>query len=66
MSSTGLLKTQPVPGAVVTNMPQTNDDWSAITRLAVVSVTSQRTMGGLLLGGFVIYTWFILSFVVYL
>nr|CAG4644576.1 EOG090X01A3 [Leptodora kindtii] len=47
---------RPMPGAVVTNMPQTNDDWSAISRLAVVSVTSQGTMGGLLLGGFMMKT----------
>lgn len=38
------------PGQLI---PQSNDDWSFISRLAIASVTSQGTMGGLLVGGFV-------------
>ena len=35
-------------------MPQgANEDWSIISRLAIASVTSQGTMGGLLVAGFV-------------
>jgi len=33
-------------------LPQSSDDWSVLSRLAVASITSQGTMGGLLVGGF--------------
>lgn len=34
-------------------LPQSSEDWSIMSRLAVASITSQGTMGGLLVGGFV-------------
>nr|CAG4641468.1 EOG090X01A3 [Eurycercus lamellatus] len=37
-------------------LPQSSDDWSIMTRLAIASVTSQGTMGGLLVGGFLLKT----------
>lgn len=37
-------------------LPQTSDDWSILSRLAVASITSQGTMGGLLVGGFLMKT----------
>nr|CAG4648497.1 EOG090X01A3 [Polyphemus pediculus] len=37
-------------------IPQTSEDWSIISRLAIASVTSQGTMGGLLVGGFLMKT----------
>lgn len=33
--------------------PQRSDDWSLATKIAVASVTSQGTMGGLIVAGFV-------------
>ncbi|CAL8148072.1 unnamed protein product [Orchesella dallaii] len=33
-----------------------NDDWSIVSRIAVASITSQGTMGGLLLAGFLMKT----------
>jgi len=58
---------EPVPRPIVVNqsvgsttsmqlMPQTSDDWSMISRLAIASLSSQGTMGGLLLGGFLMKT----------
>lgn len=42
------------PGHLV---PQgTNEDWSIISRLAIASITSQGTMGGLLVAGFLMKT----------
>nr|CAG4650746.1 EOG090X01A3 [Simocephalus serrulatus]SVE94079.1 EOG090X01A3 [Simocephalus serrulatus] len=37
-------------------IPQTNEDWSLLSRLAIASVTSQGTMGGLLVAGFLMKT----------
>lgn len=34
-------------------MPQASEDWSILSRVAIASVTSQGTMGGLLVAGFV-------------
>lgn len=34
-------------------IPQANEDWSFLSRIAIASVTSQGTMGGLLAAGFV-------------
>lgn len=36
-----------------TGFPSRNDDWSLATRIAVASITSQGTMGGLIVAGFV-------------
>jgi hypothetical protein len=38
------------PGQLI---PQANEDWSMLSRIAIASVTSQGTMGGLLVAGFV-------------
>jgi len=38
------------PGQLI---PQANEDWSVLSRIAIASVTSQGTMGGLLVAGFV-------------
>jgi len=40
-------------GSTSVMIPQTSDDWSILSRLAIASITSQGTMGGLLVGGFV-------------
>nr|CAG4646047.1 EOG090X01A3 [Macrothrix elegans] len=37
-------------------VPQSNEDWSILSRIAIASVTSQGTMGGLLVGGFLMKT----------
>nr|CAG4647674.1 EOG090X01A3 [Moina brachiata]SVE92854.1 EOG090X01A3 [Moina brachiata] len=37
-------------------VPQGNDDWSVLSRIAIASITSQGTMGGLLLAGFMMKT----------
>ena len=38
------------------NFQQRSDDWSLATRIAVASVTSQGTMGGLIVAGFMLKT----------
>ncbi|XP_063975300.1 transmembrane GTPase Marf isoform X1 [Diachasmimorpha longicaudata] len=38
------------------NFPSGNDDWSLATRIAVASITSQGTMGGLIVAGFMLKT----------
>ncbi|KYM77203.1 Transmembrane GTPase Marf [Atta colombica] len=38
------------------NFPTRSDDWSLATRIAVASVTSQGTMGGLIVAGFMLKT----------
>ncbi|XP_012221141.1 transmembrane GTPase Marf isoform X2 [Linepithema humile] len=38
------------------NFPSRSDDWSLATRIAVASVTSQGTMGGLIIAGFMLKT----------
>ncbi|TGZ51170.1 Transmembrane GTPase Marf [Temnothorax longispinosus] len=38
------------------NFPARSDDWSLATRIAVASVTSQGTMGGLIVAGFMLKT----------
>lgn len=35
------------------NFPSRADDWPLISRIAIASVTSQGTMGGLIIAGFV-------------
>lgn len=37
-------------------LPSRNDDWSLATRVAIASITSQGTMGGLLVAGFMLKT----------
>jgi len=44
------------------NFPTRSDDWSLATRIAVASVTSQGTMGGLIVAGFVCIILFIIYF----
>ncbi|XP_043269906.1 transmembrane GTPase Marf isoform X1 [Venturia canescens] len=36
--------------------PTRNDDWSLATRIAIASITSQGTMGGLIIAGFMLKT----------
>ncbi|XP_029677132.1 transmembrane GTPase Marf isoform X1 [Formica exsecta] len=38
------------------NFPSRSDDWSLISRIAIASVTSQGTMGGLIIAGFMLKT----------
>ncbi|XP_015119812.1 transmembrane GTPase Marf isoform X2 [Diachasma alloeum] len=38
------------------SFPPRNDDWSLATRIAVASITSQGTMGGLIVAGFMLKT----------
>lgn len=38
------------------NFPTRNDDWSLATRIAIASITSQGTMGGLIVAGFMFKT----------
>lgn len=38
------------------NFPQRSDDWSFATRIAIASITSQGTMGGLIVAGFMLKT----------
>ncbi|XP_034949592.1 transmembrane GTPase Marf isoform X2 [Chelonus insularis] len=38
------------------NFPSRNDDWSLATRIAIASITSQGTMGGLIVAGFMLKT----------
>ncbi|XP_012270307.1 transmembrane GTPase Marf [Orussus abietinus] len=40
----------------VVGFPSRSDDWSLASKIAVVSITSQGTMGGLLLAGFMLKT----------
>nr|XP_012146448.1 PREDICTED: transmembrane GTPase Marf isoform X3 [Megachile rotundata] len=38
------------------NFPQRSEDWSLATKIAVASITSQGTMGGLIVAGFMLKT----------
>lgn len=38
------------------NFPARSDDWSLATRIAIASITSQGTMGGLIVAGFMLKT----------
>ncbi len=41
------------PDTMPLQLPQPGEDWSMVSRLAIASLTSQGTVGGLLLAGFV-------------
>ena len=43
----------PVPNLSSSNVP---DDWSIVSKVAIAAISSQGTMGGLLVGGLLIKT----------
>jgi len=44
------------PDTMPLQLPQPGEDWSMVSRLAIASLTSQGTVGGLLLAGFMMKT----------
>jgi len=48
--------TEPLDGRLLYPNGNTTDDWSILTKIALASATSQSTMGGLLVTGFLLKT----------